>query len=212
MRPPAPTARPWSGAAWLLLRRDQTGSSLAPGGTLGGSQAGARLLYRIGGGLALSGRVYAPLRRPQGAEVALGLDWRPVAAIPLNLLAERRQAVAGEGRSAFSITASGGTSRTLAGGLRLDAYLQAGIVGLRSRDAFVDGAARIGAPLGPVEIGAGAWGAAQPGAARLDAGPVISYRLPVGGARLRLEAHWRLRVAGRAAPGSGPALTLAADF
>jgi hypothetical protein len=32
------------------------------------------------------------------------------------------------------------------------------------------------------------------------------------GASLRIEADWRFRVAGSAAPGSGPALTLAVDF
>lgn len=210
--PPASAAGRWSGSAWLLARRDSGGAALAPGGTLGGSQAGARILYRVGGGLALSGRAYAPLHRPQGAELAAGLDWRPAKAIPLNILAERRQALGREGRSAFSIIFYGGASRALAGGLRLDAYAQAGIVGLKARDAFFDGAVRLSAPIGPVEIGGGAWGAAQPGAARLDAGPSLSYRLPVAGAHLRLQADWRLRVAGDAAPGSGPALTLAADF
>ncbi|MEA3030428.1 MAG: hypothetical protein QOG13_1753 [Sphingomonadales bacterium] len=212
LRPPAPSARRWSASAWLLVRPEPGGSSLAPGGTLGGSQAGARLRYRVGGGLALSGRAYAPLRRAGGAEVALGLDWQPLAALPLNLLAERRQAIGRRGRSAFSITLHGGASRTLAGALKLDAYVQAGLVGLRSRDAFVDGAARVGWPLGPLEVGAGAWGAAQPGAARLDAGPVLSYRLPTARANLRLEASWRLRVAGDAQPGSGPALIVATDF
>lgn len=196
----------------MLWRPEPGGSSLAPGGTLGGSQAGARLLYGIGGGLSLSARIYAPLRRPQGAELAAGLDWRPMAAIPLSLLAERRQAIGRAGRSAFSVSAYGGASRTLAGAVRLDAYLQAGIVGLEARDAFVDGAVRGAVPIGPVEAGAGAWGAAQPGAARLDAGPILSYRLPTPRANLRLEASWRLRVAGDAVPGPGPALTLAADF
>ena len=65
-------ATPWSGSAWLLLRDDRARATLAPGGTLGGSQAGARLLYRIGPGLALSGRAYAPLRRLAGAEAAPG--------------------------------------------------------------------------------------------------------------------------------------------
>ena len=68
------------------------------------------------------------------------------------------------------------------------------------------------APVGAVELGVGAWGAAQPGAARLDAGPGLAYRLPLRGANVRIEADWRFRLAGDAAPGSGPALTLATDF
>ena len=208
----APAERIWSASAWLLLRGEARGSALVPAGTLGGSQAGVRLRYRIGAGLSLSGRAYLPLRRRQGAEAAAGLEWQPIAAIPVAILAERRQALGREGRSAFSVIVHGGVSRALPGGLRLDAYAQAGIVGLRSRDAFVDASARLGARVGPVEVGAGAWGAAQPGAARLDAGPGVIYRLPLAGPNWRLEASWRFRISGEAAPGSGPALSLAADF
>jgi hypothetical protein len=214
-RPGADTTirpRRWSGSAWLLVRDERGAAALAPGGTLGGSQAGARLSYRIDGGLALSGRFYLPLRRTGEAEVAAGIDWRPSARLPVHLLAERRQDVGGEGRSAFALTLYGGASGRLPGGLWAEAYGQAGVVGVRSRDPFVDGSVRVALPAGPVEIGGGAWGAAQPGAARLDAGPSVSYRLPVRRANLRLQADWRFRIAGDAAPGSGPALTLAADF
>jgi hypothetical protein len=86
------------------------------------------------------------------------------------------------------------------------------VVGARSRDLFADAAIRVSAPVGPVEIGAGAWGAAQPGATRLDAGPILAYRLPMRGVPVRIEAGWRFRLAGDAAPRSGPALTLGADF
>jgi len=205
----------WSASAWLLARRERGGPALAPGGTLGGSQAGARFLYRLGGGarrLALSARLYAPLRRAGGAEAAAGIDWRPLARLPLHLLAERRQALGADGRSAFALTLYGGHSARLPGGLRLDAYGQAGLVGLRSRDPFADGAVRLAVPLGPVEIGGGAWGAAQPGAARLDVGPLVALPLRVRGAGMRLSADWRFRAAGDAAPDSGPALTLASDF
>lgn len=204
--------RRWSASGWLLVRRDPGGPALAPGGTLGGSQAGARISYRLGGGFALSARASLPLRRTAGAEAAAGLDWRPVASVPLNILAERRQGLGGSGRAAFALTLYGGASRALPRRLRLDAYGQAGIVGARARDLFADGAVRLSAPVGPLEVGVGARGAAQPGAARLDAGPGLAYLLPVRGANVRIEADWRFRVAGGAAPGSGPALTLATDF
>jgi len=204
--PPRPGR--WSGSAWLLLRDDRGGAALA----LGGSQAGARLLYRLREGLALSGRAYLPLRRRAGAELAAGIDWQPSPGLPLRLLAERRQDIGGEGRSAFALTAYGGLERRLPRGLRAEAYAQAGVVGLRSRDLFVDAVARVGVSLGPIELGGGAWAAAQPGASRIDAGPSVSWRLPVRGPALRVQADWRFRVAGDAAPGSGPALTLAADF
>jgi len=211
--PPAGASQSrWSLSVWLLVRDDQGNAALAPGGTLGGSQAGARISYALGDGFALSVRAYLPLRQVSGAELAAGLDWRPVRAIPLNLLAERRQRIGREGRNAFALTLYGGASRSLTPRTRLDLYGQAGIVGLRSRDLFVDGSARVARRIGPVDVGAGAWGAAQPGARRLDAGPSLSWRLPVSGAHLRLQADWRFRIAGDAAPRSGPALTLAADF
>jgi len=202
----------WSASAWLLVRGDSGRPGLIPGGALGGSQAGARLGYRLGGGVSFSARAYAPLRQPAGAELAAGVAWRPAAAIPVEILAERRQALGAQGRSAFAAAAHGGGSLSLPRGLRLDLYGQAGIVGLRSRDAFAGASARVSAAAGPVEIGAGAWGAAQPGAARLDAGPTLTWRLPVARADLRIEAGWRFRLAGDASPGSGPALILAADF
>lgn len=201
----------WSASAWLLIR-DKGDPALAPGGTLGGSQAGARLTYALGGGVSLSGRLYLPLRQTSGAELAAGIDWRPIRSLPVSLLAERRQRLGRDGRTAFALTAYGGGSRNLTPHVRLDLYGQAGIVGLKSRDLFADGAVRVSRRVGPVDIGAGAWGAAQPGAARLDAGPSLSWRLPVQRANLRLQADWRFRIAGDAAPGSGPALTLAADF
>lgn len=201
----------WSASAWLLVR-EKGDPALAPGGTLGGSQAGARLTYALGGGVALSGRLYLPLRQTAGTELAAGIDWRPVAGFPVSLLAERRQRLGRDGREAFAVTAYGGGSHELTPHVRLDIYAQAGIVGLKSRDLFADGALRLARRIGPIDVGAGAWGAAQPGAARLDAGPSLSWRLPVPRANLRLQADWRFRIAGDAAPGSGPALTLAADF
>ncbi|GAA4827948.1 hypothetical protein GCM10023232_27990 [Sphingosinicella ginsenosidimutans] len=204
----------WSASAWLLARPGD-GRSLAPGGTLGGSQAGARLLYRLNGDaarpLALAARLYAPLRRTSGAEAAIGIDWRPAAA-PLHLLAERRERIGRAGRSAFSVTLYGGRSFALPRDFRLDSYVQAGIVGAHRREGFVDGAARLSTPAGPFEVGGGLWGAAQPGVARLDAGPSASIRLTAGRSTLRLSADWRFRLAGRAKPASGPALTLAGDF
>jgi len=205
-----------AGSAWLLLRGERS-AALAPGGTLGGSQAGVRLLYRLNRDaarpLALSARLYSPATSRRAAEAAVGLDWRPLARLPLHLLAERRQALGRDGRSAFALAVHGGIAeRPLALGFRLDAYGQAGVVGARSRDAFADGAARVTLPVAGLRLGGGAWGGAQPGAARLDAGPHASVALPLAGENVRLAAEWRLRVAGNARPGSGPVLTLGGDF
>jgi hypothetical protein len=215
--PAAPAgASRWSGSAWLFVRHDG-GTGLAPGGTLGGSQAGGRIAYRLNADarrpLALAARLYVPLERPQGAEVALGLDWQPIARLPVHLLAERRERIGREGRSDFALTLyGGGERRVLQGRVRVEAYGQGGVVGVERPDLFADGAIRASTPIGPVEAGAGAWGGAQPGAARLDIGPQASIRLPIGRTAIRASAEWRFRVAGDAAPDSGPAVTLSTDF
>lgn len=216
--PDAGSASPgrWSLSAWSFVRRGDS-APLATGGQLGGSQAGARLTYRLNRdserSLALSARVSAPLRRPAGAEAALGLDWQPIGQLPIHLLAERRRALGREGRSAFDLTAYGGVSDAALGPFRIDAYAQAGMVGARSRDLFGDGSIRLSLPLARnLRLGAGAWAAAQPGLNRLDVGPQAALRLPVAGRSVTIAADWRLRVAGKADPGSGPTLTLSTDF
>lgn len=217
LRPAAPRPSRWAGSAWVFVR-DGGDAQLAAGGSLGGSQIGGRLSYRLNDDatrpFALSARFYAPTSTLRAAEAAVGLDWRPSAAAPLHLLAERRQALGRDGRSAFSLLAYGGASdRRVAGPLLADAYVQAGVVGMRSRDLFADAAVKLGVRHGDrVKFGVGAWGAAQPGAERLDIGPHVSVRLPVARVGVVLAADWRFRVAGDARPGSGPALTLATEF
>jgi hypothetical protein len=206
-----PDASRWTLSGWALLRRGSA-PQLAPGGTLGGSQIGARFTYRLNNRTSISARLYSPVNEPSGAEAALGVDWQPLQSMPVRLLAERRQKIGPEGRSAFAVTAHGGVSQIrVAGPIRLDAYAQAGVVGLRSRDLFIDGLAALRLPIADdISVGAGAWGAAQPGAARLDFGPEATLRIP--DTRLSVSASYRLRVAGDARPGSGPALTLSTDF
>lgn len=213
--PRSAAASRWSFAAWSFLRQGDA-PALAPGGSLGASQAGALARFRINRDparpLALAVRLSSPVRRPAGAEAAAGIDWQPSRRIPVHVLAERREGLGSEGRSAFGLTFHGGVSDAPFAGLRVEAYAQAGIVGTRSLDLFGDGALRLSVPFGRVRLGAGAWAAAQPGLARLDLGPQASLRLPLAGRNIVAAADWRLRAAGNARPGSGPTLTLATDF
>lgn len=64
----------------------------------------------------------------------------------------------------------------------------------------------------PVTVGAGIWGGGQKGIFRIDAGPTVGTEIPVGDTRLHITADWRFRIAGDAAPGNGPALTLSTSF
>lgn len=199
--------------AWALLRGKPGPDSLASGGTLGGSQAGARLTFNVNRWLAASLRTTSPVGGASGGEVAAGLRVQPLASIPVAITAERRQAIGrgGAGRSAFALFAEGGLyERPLGWRLLLDGYAQGGIVGINSRDLFVDGGLTLTRPIfGDFSAGLGLWGGAQPGLYRIDAGPRVTMRVR---GTMKVHLDWRQRLVGDAAPGSGPAVTLAADF
>ena len=203
-------------SAWALLRGVGKGiiptSSLASGGTLGGSQAGARLTYRFNEALAVSLRSSSSAGGVRGAEVAAGVRYQPFRSIPVALNAERREGLGRfGGRSAFALFAEGGIyHRPLFNKITLNGYVQGGVVGMRRRDLFIDGGATLTRPIWRnISAGFGVWGAAQPGLYRLDVGPRVSMDVRRG---IQVHADYRQRLVGNAAPPSGPALTLAADF
>jgi hypothetical protein len=83
------------------------GASWRAAANSGGSQVGARALYRLNDRLALSARFYTPLDSSRGAEAAVGLEVQPLRQLPLRLVAERRQAIGADGgrHCARSLTA-----------------------------------------------------------------------------------------------------------
>ena len=199
-------------SAWALLRGSWGPGALATGGTLGGSQVGARLTYHFSPSLAASLRSSSSVGGVRYAEVAAGVRWKPLASVPVALNFERRQALnRWGGRDAFALFAEGGLYQTPVFGLaNLDLYAQGGVVGLENRDLFFDGAATFTRPVWKrFSAGLGVWGGAQPGLYRIDAGPRLSYDVGRG---IRLHADYRQRLAGEAMPASGPALTIAGDF
>jgi hypothetical protein len=202
--------------AWALLRAQSAGTagtqSFASGGSLGASQAGARLTYNFTRQVAATLRSTSTVGR-RGGEVAAGVRIQPVAGIPLWIDAERRQRIGrfGGGRNAFALFFEAGVyERPMPLHFTLDSYLQGGVVGLRSRDGFVDGALTLTRPVyRQFSAGLGVWGGAQPGVYRVDVGPRLTMRVR---RNLKVHVDWRQRLAGNAAPGSGPAVTLAGDF
>jgi hypothetical protein len=200
-------------SAWALLRREPGTGSLASGGILGGSQAGARLTYAFDRRVAASLRTSSPVGGSRGGEVAAGVRVTPIPSIPFSITAERRQAIGrfSTGRSDFALFAEGGVyQQPLGWNLLLDGYAQAGVVGVRSRDLFADGGVTVSRPLfDRFSAGFGIWGGYQPGLYRVDAGPRVSMRVRQN---VSLHLDWRQRLAGTAQPGSGPALTLGANF
>lgn len=201
---------------WALLRSQSAGvagtGSLASGGSLGASQAGARLTYNFTRQIAATLRSSSEVGR-RGGELAAGVRVQPVRGIPLWFDAERRQRIGryGGGRSAFALFFEGGVyDRPMPLHFFLDSYLQGGVVGFHSRDGFVDGGLTLTRPVYKnFSAGLGLWGGAQPGVYRVDAGPRVTMHVRNN---LRVHFDWRQRLAGNAVPGSGPAVTLAGDF
>lgn len=207
-----PTPSRWSASAWLTARPG-SGLGTAPGGQLGGSQAGVRIAWMVDERhrLALFGRFVTPLSG-KGREAAVGVEWQPTRA-PVRLVAEQRFAIDG-GKGGPGLGLVAGVDRAIPGGFRLESYGQAGAIRRERVEPYADGAARATRPIPGTRLalGVGAWGAAQRDAARVDVGPSATLAIPVGGQRIRVALDWRQRVAGDARPGSGLALTLGSDF
>lgn len=223
--PPMPSAMPegrrgrvWSGDAWLLLR----GAPGSPGAPVyGASQAGAVIR------LTLSPRAttIAYLRTAaavaaEDREVATGLSLRPFGALPLHLYAEARVLATGRQTQVQPGVGAVAAIGPLDLPLRLSGrfYGRVGWAGGADPTTLAEGQAQVERAIVlrdqlAVQAGLGLWGGAQWRTARLDAGPSLSVSLPLSsGLYTRAEASWRFRLAGRAAPESGPALVLAASF
>lgn len=231
---PQAAARPrsprWSADGWIFVRGGDVPPSLATGAaSYGGSQAGAVLRYGLVPASRMRPQAYLRLSGALGGgmrqnEAAFGFSLRPVRGLPLAVMGEvRAQDQGGPVRARPVVMAV-----TELAPLRLpfraeaEAYAQGGWAGGRDATAFYDLAVtlqrRVFRPLSGVALsaGGGVWSGGQRGAARLDVGPRIELRGMIGPpARrigVRVGVDWRFRVAGDAAPGSGPALTVAAGF
>lgn len=224
----APRLRPsrrWSADGWLMLRQGGAeaafGAVAAP--SYGRSQAGAVVRFRLSPTSIHRPVAYlrasSAIEAPRGEELAVGLSVRPLARLPVALVAEVRatnQATGGQLRPAIAAV-SELPRLALPLGLSAEAYGQAGVVGGADGTPFADGQLRVERRLarigqGELRAGLGAWGGAQKGASRIDVGPSATLDFGVGGGHGRLSADWRLRAAGNAAPRSGPAITLSAGF
>ena len=206
--------RRWSGDAYVLWRdAGPTGPAASP--ILGGGQSGGSLAWTLDPlarkSLAIVGRINAANDDPESAQAAIGLRWRPLPGVSVS--AERLVAIGAAARDDWTLRLAAG-AQGHRGRARWSGYGEAGVLG--NGDVYAGGQTRagVGVRIGPVDLGAGpgGWASLQTGAVtsgRVDIGPTVWARLPMG---LELSADWRFRVAGNAAPGSGPAATLSAGF
>ena len=146
---------------------------------------------------------------------ALGVGWRPFARLPLTISAERLFKLGDGARDDWAARIAGGAA-TRWRGLDLAGYGEAGVVGKRP-DWFAG--AQFTAERRGIwrevrwAAGAGIWGAAQDAGVRVtrvDAGPLIRLAHPKTPVTVQID--YRLNVAGNAAPGSGPAVTVSGAF
>ena len=190
--------RRWSGEAYTLLR-DPGPAGPAASPVLGGSQSGGTLSWTPA---PLARRPLAIVARynaaslggsvdPATGQAAFGVRWRPVAG-------------GAEGKK---------------GSVQWSGYGEAGALG--AGDVFAGVQLRAGVPvvqLGKFAFvaGPGSWASLQHGngftSGRIDVGPTLLLRAPMGKLSVDIMADWRFRVAGNALPGSGPALTLSTGF
>lgn len=223
MRPAAPSGFPatpakrasrWSVSAYAIARRG-FGTDLASP-LLGGGQAGARVVYAVNRSerIGVFARATTPLKDGP-RELAAGVQWQPTR-LPVTMFAEVR-AARGLGIAPVVAAFGGVNAVPLALGFRLDGYAQGGVIDRHGLQGFADGQVRAARAVATparlaFDVGAGVWAAVQRGARRVDVGPSVSVLLPAGERLARVTLDWRRRVAGNARPGSGPVLSLGADF
>lgn len=221
----------WRVDSWVLWRSD-TGNGLAPDDprtraapqpSYGRSQAGAvarlGLAPQSGHRPQVYARVSTVLDGEREREVAAGVAARPLSGVPISVAAEARltDTAIGTQVRAAGYAVSEFSPVALPAGMTGEAYVQAGYVAGEFSTAFVDGQARVTREVAALNgfslsAGGGLWGGAQEGAERLDIGPSAALNFQLGDVNGRFAADYRVRVAGDAAPDSGPAITLTAGF
>jgi hypothetical protein len=223
-RPNAQAPQGFEVYAYSFWRRGSSPAGTLGNGQYGGSQSAviaAIPVLRFSGNpslsrLSLTGRVSVAHDSVRERELAAGVRWRPVARIPVQFIAERR--FREDRPDAFAALVAGGRSDvTLPLGFRLDSYGQAGFVSGQGGGPFADMAVQahrqiVQSQRASFAIGAGIWGGGQDNVMRMDVGPNIRGNVTAGGALFQLDASWRVRVAGNARPGNGPAMTLSTSF
>ncbi len=204
--------RRWSAAAYSIVRARSREAATVP--VLGGSQSGAAIAFIPD---PLSPRPLALTLRGTAAHddggrssfVAAGVQWRPFTGVAV--AAERLVAIGPEARNEWAVRLAAGGDRRI-GRLHLTGYGEGGIIG-GAPYAAVQARAAAAFDLHQValEPGGGAWASFQHDRTtvdRVDIGPGLVARL----GHIAVEADYRFRVAGNAAPASGPVLTVSAAF
>lgn len=200
--------RRWSATAYSIVRSDADGASpVTP--VLGGAQSGIAAAWTLDplarAPLALTARATVAHADRRSMIVAAGVAWRPRPGV---VVAAERVVRPHDNRGDWTARiAAGGEGRF--GPVELTGYAEAGFVG---RSTYAAAQARAGFGRGRIIPGLGVWTSIADGngvaVGRVDFGPGIAVRA----GPFAVAADYRVRIAGNAAPGSGPVLTLTAAF
>ena len=222
--PSATTPQGFEVYAYSFWRQGSSPAGMLGNGQYGGSQSAviaAIPVLRFSGNpglsrLSMAGRVSVAHGSVRERELAAGVRWRPVARIPVQVIAERR--FRQNRPDAFAALVAGGRSDiTIPLRFQFDSYGQAGFVSGQGGGPFADVAAHahrsiVQSQRASFAIGAGIWAGGQDNVMRADVGPNMRVNVSAGSALFQLDASWRVRVAGHAQPGNGPAVTLSTSF
>jgi len=220
-----PDNRQWQADRAALGRRWQLGGfALVRDGGGAGNQPVAAASPVLGGGQLGGSIAFLPdpyARRPlalvvrgnmaadpagirrETAQAAVGI--RQSLAPGVSISAERLIAIGRATRGDWTLRLAAGARRG-----RLTGYGEAGVLGNGQLYAGAQASARL-LRIGPATLDAAGWASlqtGQPDVWRVDVGPSVGTSWH----GIRLQADWRQRVAGNAAPGSGPAITLSTGF
>jgi hypothetical protein len=211
--------RRWQLGGFALLRDggplpNQPGYGLpgaAASPVLGGGQVGGSLAFvtdpyaRRPLALVARTNVAADPKGVRGETAQLALGLRQTLLPGVSLSVERLIPLGAATQGAFTARLAAGVSWQ-----RLEAYGEAGVIDTGQVYAGGQARARV-VRFGPATLNAATWASVQTGSPdvwRVDVGPSLSAKVK----GIRIEADWRQRVGGNAAPGSGPVLTVSAGF
>ena len=203
-RPNAQAPQAFEVYAYSFWRRGGSPTGTLGNGQYGGSQSAviaAIPVLRFSGNhsparLSIAGRVSVAHGQMRERELAAGVRWRPVARIPVQVIAERR--FRQDRPDAFAALVAGGQSVHLPLRFRLDGYGQAGFVSGQGGGPFADVAAHAYRSIAQSQrasfaIGAGIWAGGQGNLMRMDIGPNMRAKVTAGGAQFLFDASWRWR-------------------
>ncbi len=229
-RDAAALRRRWFGEGWALVRAAPTdpAAGLAAQPVLGGGQTGAALGYTFNPlgrmPVALIGRLNAGTDATgamdrRTAQAAVGLRIQPLPGVAL--AAERLISAGDLARDDWLVRLSGGGQLGFRAAVpwQLEGYGEASLVG---NGDWLAGGQLLGRtrlwqrPGLDVAAGLGAWSSVQSTGGdtigRVDIGPTAAVRVNRGRVAFAVSADYRQRVAGTAAPESGPVLTVSTAF